>query len=94
MGKKINTLVSVIIFMFVVIVLIFPLSCICLNIISNKGAFTALIIGAFILIYGVLMAIRAVRGSQIWSIVTFGVMVSFAIAMLLIANQLILGGNP
>jgi hypothetical protein len=68
----------------------FPLAVISLNIVtSRKIALPALIIGLGILIYGVVLAIVAIRKRHVWLAAAWGVLVSFAVTLSVVANQVI-----
>ena len=69
----------------------FPLAVISLHLITRRRiAFPALIIGLGILIYGSVQAIGAIRKRHVWVAAAWGIVVSFAVALSVVANQIIL----
>jgi hypothetical protein len=90
MQKAMNIIVPTVVFIIAAVVSHFPLAVVSLHLITGrKIAFPALIIGLGVLIYGVVLAIGAIRKRHIWLAAIWGVLVSFAVALSVVANQVI-----
>ena len=86
-----SVILSLIIFIVAAVVVHFPLAIVSTHlVVSRKIAFPELIIGLCILIYGIARAIGAIRKGRFWLAAACGVLVSFAVALSVVANQVII----
>lgn len=77
--------------MVAVVVFLFPLAVISLHLVPDRRiAFPALVIGFGILVYGVVKAVGAIRKRNVLLAAAWGIWVSFAVALSVIANQTIM----